>query len=216
MILSNRYNFLFVHIAKTGGSSMRSALNRIRWRDPLYPFQFICSRFSHMTGHRLGTKFPRHARIIAAKEMLPHDVFAKLFKFAFVRNPWDVQVSAYHHLLRDHPHLLAGRESFADYLRYRLDPERPWDYYIDGLSQPQVDYLIDLDGTILADFVGRFETLAEDYQHIADKIGIANPLPHRRQEKARKDYREYYSSELVDLVAQHYNRDIEAFNYRFE
>jgi hypothetical protein len=216
MLLSNRYNFLFVHIAKTGGSSMRSALNRIRWRDPLYPLQFICSRFSHMTGHRLGTKFPRHAKIIAAREMLPHDLFLKLFKFAFVRNPWDVQVSAYHHILRDHPHLLAGREGFGEYLRYRLDPGRPWDYYIDGLSHPQIDYLIDLDGTILVDFIGRFENLADDYQHVADKIGISIPLPHRRGEKARTDYREYYSDELVDLVAKHYERDIEEFGYTFE
>jgi len=29
MLLSHRYNFLFVHIAKTGGTSVRAALNRL-------------------------------------------------------------------------------------------------------------------------------------------------------------------------------------------
>jgi len=96
LLLSLRYNFLFVHIAKTGGTSIRATLNRYRWRDPYYLPQFICSRISHLTGHRLGCKFPRHAKIIAAREMLPRELFESVFKFAFIRNPWDLQVSSFH------------------------------------------------------------------------------------------------------------------------
>ena len=106
MILSNRYNFLYVHIAKTGGTSVRAALKSLQWKDPYYLAQFICSRLSHLTGHRIAAKLPRHAKIIAAQEMLPHEFFDGLFKFAFVRNPWDLQVSSYHHLKRERPHLL--------------------------------------------------------------------------------------------------------------
>ena len=100
MLLSVKYNFLFVHIAKTGGTSVRAALNRLRWKDPLYLPQFIASRLSHASGHRIASKLPRHAKIIAAKEMLPQEFFDGLFKFAFVRNPWDLQVSSWHHLRR--------------------------------------------------------------------------------------------------------------------
>lgn len=89
MVLSVRYNFLFVHIAKTAGTSVRASLRRLQRRDPLYLLQFLCSRISHATGHRLACKLPRHARIIAAKEMLPVEFFDGLFKFSFVRNPWD-------------------------------------------------------------------------------------------------------------------------------
>src|SRR5574337_782010 len=76
MLLSLKYNFLFVHIAKTGGTSVRDSLRPLRFRDPWYPVQFLCSRLSALSGHRLGIKFPRHSKIIAAKEMLPEETFA--------------------------------------------------------------------------------------------------------------------------------------------
>ena len=46
MLLSRRYQFLFVHIAKTGGTSVRNALQRYRWRDPYYLPQWIASKLS--------------------------------------------------------------------------------------------------------------------------------------------------------------------------
>ena len=51
-------------------------------------------------GPPAGIKFPRHSKIIAA-EMLPAETFDNLFKFVFVRNPWDLQVSSFHHIRRE-------------------------------------------------------------------------------------------------------------------
>ncbi len=218
MLLSIKYNFLFVHIAKTGGTSVRAALQPLRWRDPWYYPQFLCSRFSHLSGHRIGTKFPRHSRIIAAKEMLPEAFFNQLFKFAIVRNPWDLQVSSYHHIRRERPHLMAQIEDFEQFIRWKLDPERPYQYHIDTSIQSQLDYLIDLQGSQLVDFIGRYENLADDFREICRSIGITNlQLPHKRKAKDRKkDYRSYYSNELAELVGNYFKRDIEALGYRFE
>ena len=218
MLLSNRYQFLFVHIAKTGGTSVRAALEPLRWRDPWYYAQFLCSKLSHLSGHRIGTKFPRHARIIAAKEMLPEELFEGLFKFAFVRNPWDLQVSSFHHIRRERPHLLAGIEDFETFLRWKLDPERPYQFHIDTSIQLQVEYLVDLNGRILTDFAGKYEHLHEDFETACGRIGIKTPaLPHRRQATDRKkDYRSYYTDATGELVAHHFRRDIEAFGYTFD
>ena len=79
MLLSLRRNFLFVHIAKTGGTSVRDALDRERWREPWAAARFLCSRLSALSGHRLGAKLPRHARAIAAREMLPRELYDRLF-----------------------------------------------------------------------------------------------------------------------------------------
>ncbi|MBN2720893.1 MAG: sulfotransferase family 2 domain-containing protein, partial [Proteobacteria bacterium] len=211
------YNFLFVHIAKTGGTSVRAALNRLRWRDPLFPAQFIASRLSHMTGHRIASKLPRHARIIAAKEMLPRELFDRLFKFAFVRNPWDLQVSSWHHLRRERPHLLKDIPDFPSFIRWKLDPSRPYQYHIDTSIERQVDYLKDLDGTILVDFIGKYENLQEDYEEACRRIGITPPtLPHKRQAKGRTAYSDYYDEETRKLVGDFFREDIETFGYGFD
>lgn len=218
MLLSNRYNFLFVHIAKTGGTSVRAALEPLRWRDPWYYAQFVCSKLSHLSGHRIGTKFPRHARIIAAQEMLPEELFERLFKFAFVRNPWDLQVSSFHHIRRERPHLMQGMDDFETFLRWKLDPERPYQFHIDTSIQLQVEYLVDLHGNILTDFAGKYERLHEDFETACQRIGIKTPaLPHKRQATDRKkDYRSYYTDATRELVAEHFRRDIEAFGYTFD
>lgn len=218
MILSLKHNFLFVHIAKTGGTSVRDALRPLRWREPWYPVQFLCSRLSAASGHRLGIKFPRHARIVAAREMLPADLFAGLYKFAFVRNPWDLQVSSWHHIRRERPHLVTHVDNFGDFLRWKLDPARPWQYHVDTSIELQSDYLIGLRGEVLTDFIGRHENLHDDFAHVCRSIGIAMPeLPHRRRADDRDaDWRRYYDDALAEQVAQHFAPDIAMFGYRFD
>ena len=218
MLLSPKYRFLFVHIAKTGGTSVRAALEGLRWRDPWYYPMFLCSRFSHLSGHRIAAKLPRHAKVVAAKELLPQEYFDSLFKFAFVRNPWDLQVSSFHHIRRERPQYLGGHETFEDFLRWKLDPERPYQYHIDTSITLQTDYLIDLSGTVVVDFIGRYERLNEDFATVCERIGIRDPaLPHERQARDRKrDYRSYYSDETAELVARHFARDIRMLDYRFD
>ena len=216
MLLSVKYNFLFVHIAKTGGTSVRAALSPLRWRDPLFIPQFIASRLSHLTGHRIASKLPRHSRIIAAKEMLPQEFFDKLFKFAFVRNPWDLQVSSWHHLRRERPRLVKDIPDFPAFIRWKLDPERPYQYHVDTSIELQTDYLRDLEGNIVVDFIGKYENLQADYEEACRRIGITPPpLPHRRQAKDRTGYRDYYDDSLADLVSEHFKKDIETFGYSF-
>ncbi len=218
MLLSLKHRFLFVHIAKTGGTSVRAALNRLRYRDPWYPVQFLCSRLSSLSGHQLGIKFPRHAKIVAAQQMLPQETFASLFKFAFVRNPWDLQVSSYHHIGRERPHLIAHVGNFEQFMRWKLDPSRPYQYHVDTSMELQSDYLVDLHGKVLVDHLGRYEHLLEDFTLVCARIGVKPPaLPHHRRASTRdSDYRKYYSDALAEQVAQHFARDVALFDYRFD
>jgi len=218
MLLSVKHRFLFVHIAKTGGTSVRAALQGLRWRDPWYWPMFLCSRFSHLSGHRIATKLPRHAKVVAAKELLPREFFDQLFKFAFVRNPWDLQVSSFHHIRRERPQYLGGHVGFEGFLHWKLDPDRPYQYHVDTSIELQTDYLVDLHGKVVVDFIGRYERLPEDFADACRQIGIPSPaLPHQRQARDRKqDYRGYYSDETAELVARHFARDIEILGYDFD
>ncbi len=217
MLLSHRYNFLFVHIAKTGGTSARAALaSKARW-DRYRPAMWLCSKLSHATGHKLGSKFPRHSKIIAAKEMLPNEFFDGLFKFAFVRNPWDLQVSSFHHIRRERPQFLFGHDNFKDFMKFKLDPDRPYQYHVDTSIELQSDYLVDLHGNIITNFIGRYENLHGDFSHACEKIGIKTALPEKRISRDRKkDFRSYYDDETIEMVALHFKQDIERLNYKFE
>ena len=219
MLFSNRYKFLFVHIAKTAGTSIQTALKKLRARDPLSYPQLVCYNISKFCGHRIGAKIPRHARLIAALELMPREQFEALFKFAFIRNPWDIQVSAHHHLKHERPELIRenGCEAFGDFLRWSLDPDRPYKYYVDPLNQNMIDYMVNIDGAVLIDHVGRFENLEEDWGEICGRLGVpVMKLPRKRVSRGREDYRAYYDDDLAALVEDHYRRDLDVFGYTFD
>ncbi|MCA9215875.1 MAG: sulfotransferase family 2 domain-containing protein [Planctomycetales bacterium] len=222
MLLSNRKNFLFVHIAKTGGSSIRSALSRSRWQEPYYIPQMICNRISHITGHKLGVKLPRHAPVVTAQHMLKGPHFDGLFKFAFVRNPWDRLVSAYCHFQREQKSLLAEHRirampDFTDWiLGDNIDYCGEAGEFIRSIRRLQVDHLIDLDHNIVVNYIGRYERLSEDFRQLCERLDVPHvELPHKRNSKRSAGYREQYDAQSRDRVAAFYRRDIETLGYRF-
>ena len=196
---------------------MRAALVSLRWRDPMYYLMFPCHKLSSATEHTIATKLPRHAGAIAAKEMLPISFYDELFKFAVVRNPWDLQVSSFHHVQRERPEMMNGITDFNEYLRYKFDPSRPFLYHIDITTKLQTDHFLDLQGNMIVDFVGRYESLEEDVEIIRKKIGLRKlSLPRKRVAKERKkDYRSYYSDESAAMIADRYARDIDLLGYKF-
>ena len=218
VLYSPHFKFLFVHIPKTGGTSLRAALKSLLYKDPWYYLMWYPQRLSHWTGHRTVTKFPRHSKIIAAQEMLPPEIFDNLFKFSVVRNPWDMQVSSFHHLHKEHPEAVVGLSEFKDFVRYKMDPARPSNMHLDVSGTAQMDFLCDLHGNVLIDDFVRFEHLQDDYVRVAKKIGLKHPpdLPHKRKGKRKADYREYYDDESRAIVADRYKADIEHFKYEFE
>jgi chondroitin 4-sulfotransferase 11 len=79
----------------------------------------------------------------------------------------------------------------------------------------QMDYLTNSSGAMLVDFVGRFETLQQDYALISEKIngGLA-PLSHINRSMHRH-YTDYYTPALAAKVASRYRADIDRFGYVF-
>ena len=217
MLLSHSKQFLFVHIAKTGGTSMRDALSQYRWGHRYALAQFICNKMSQLCGHKIGSRFPRHSRIIAAKEMLPEEYFEGLFKFAVVRNPWDLQVSSFHHIKRERPHVMQGHDTFESFMRWKFAPSREYQYHIDTSLQLQTDYLVDLHGNLLTNFIGHYENLQSDFDHVCKTLGIpSKKMPHKRKAADRASYHTYYTDEIKALVDKHFAKDIEILGYQFD
>ena len=230
-MLCPKYNCLFVHIPKTAGQSIervflslsdltwatRSALLLRRNNDPaLGP-----PRLAHLKALEYVTY-----GYVTPKQ------FDALFKFSFVRNPWDRIVSEYK--FRRYPR----RFDFKSFL-FEHVPEPGEKHYFHVM--PQHEFLFDAEGKCLVNFVGRFEKLKEDFNTICRQLAIPEtPLPHANRSLAKNSetkgvgslldrltssksekahtfthYTEYYDDESREYVRCMYEKDIDVFGYEF-
>lgn len=180
--------FVYIHINKTGGSSIEKALS-----------------LAH-----------EHKTAIEKKGELGENRWDKKFVFSFVRNPWDKVVSHYHfRVMTNQTGLGKNPLDFNTWvgLAYGDKDTRYYDH--PKMFMPQLDWLADNNGNMLVEYVGRFERLDEDFRNICTKINVSNcSLPHMKQSK-RSGYKEYYNNQSRKTIACWFQKDIEYFKYRF-
>jgi hypothetical protein len=204
MIINYDKKFLFIHIQKTAGTSIRENLMKNRGTELFhYPHTLL-----------------KHVRL--------NDEQERFFKFAFVRNPWDRLYSWYIMIKAIGPttifyrYILENSNDFSGFLRLtdiikddyiKLFNTKITNYKCIAFNQ--LDYITDHTGSLNIDFIGRFENLEEDYKSVCDILKLNNiPLEHLNQTK-RGNYRSIYKDTDIELVYQMYKRDIDYFGYKF-
>lgn len=85
------------------------------------------------------------------------------------------------------------------------------------LTRPHWHYIVDFNGDVAVDFIGRFENLSEDYKHVCNQLKIPNAiLPHKIKSKySNISYKDAYNEKTKRAVAVYYKKDIELFKYEF-
>ena len=64
----------------------------------------------------------------------------------------------------------------------------------------------------IVDYTGKLENLADDWAPLTDKFNIK--APHIKNKSERKDWKRYYTStNITELVAERYRKDIKFFGY---
>jgi hypothetical protein len=179
--------YVFIHINKTGGSSVEKALG---------------IRLDHSTAAE------KHRQLGAA-------AWSQKFVFSFVRNPWDKVVSHYHYRVKTNQTGLGDNPvPFEDWLqRVYLDRD-PRYFDKPRMFMPQRQWLLGDDGEMLVDYVGRFESLNEDFTHVCQELGLQAELGHAKP-SSRGGYQQYYGEAGRAIVESQFAQDIEAFGYTF-
>lgn len=215
MLYDPARRFIFIHIWKTGGKSVVEAL---RGFCPAYfgnrylnkAIRMAPAPATALLGWRAQLVAGQHYTASQIRSVMPQDAFDNAFKFAFVRNPWDWQVSAYFYALQSKTHAeheaISALGGFDDYIRYQHRKKAP----------TQSTFLFDEQGRSLVDFVGRFERIEDDFAAICRTIGVSATLPHLNVSARQRDWRIYYNDETRALVAELFRCDIERFGYAWD
>lgn len=206
MLVSDSHRFIFVHIRKAAGSSIRDTLEPLSIEKPRDPWSKVKSRFLRVEKDYHNYAFRQHDDINVAKRLMPPELFTSYFKFAFVRNPWDRLVSEYEFIRRRPDHGRHSKVIKMEFDQYILYQNKRFDAH-------QINMLADRNGVLLMDFIGRFENLQEDWNYVTDRLGITNKELTHRKKAGITNYDAYYTPETRALVAELWKKDIEAFGY---
>lgn len=229
MIVSHRHRFIYIKTYKTASTSIEAALSAVCGPDdiitPTRPDLMEARQGMRAQNYRLDhplvPKRPFIKRLLGRPERFYHpsvgyyehmpawrvraylgeETWRDYYKFSFERNPWDRQVSWYYYKAKNR----GRRPSFDEFMR---DKRRAYVTNYDLYSQS---------GEIVLDFVGRYESLAEDFALVAERVGLGDGvrLPKVNVSEAHKGYRDFYTEATRRLVGDWYRREIEHFGYEF-
>jgi hypothetical protein len=201
-MISFQKRFLFVHIPKTAGNSIQSAL-----RD--YSEDELVALRKEQDGiERFGLRNPKykirkHSTLSEYRAALGQAQFDDLYKFTCVRNPWDRMISYYFTPTQNtaawdrkkFKNVIVEAVPVVDYLRLDKGEADPFD---------NVDYIM------------RFEKLADDFRVVCAALDISPATLPQYNRSDREHYSKYYDDELRELVRSRFAEEIERFGYTFE
>lgn len=207
MFKDDNKKFLFIHVPKTAGTS-------------------ISVLFKDIYGLSGGQRLDPAPEIFhgSFSSMVSQDKkYLEYFSFGFVRNPWDRLLSLYLDFSQNRIHttgsisakekesidLVVSYKNFKNFVISFPDSKIKDDVHF----RPQKPLLHTEEGCV--SFIGRYEKIAEDWNHICEAIGIPkHGLPHHRATNHSK-YQNYYTKEMKEVVYNHFKEDIDFFNYSF-
>lgn len=209
MIYYSDPRFIFVHVPRTGGTSVEAVLCQYFLDNPLSCISKEEARKHILPAPQYGHQ---HYKLCEYESRLAVELDT-FFSFAFVRNPWDLAASEVRYFQRvGHP--VFAEKSFSESIEIiGAFRENIWGHDF----RPQVEYLLDSNGQQRVDFVGRFEALQTDFHHICARLNIPRLLLPREMQTSDplRGYRSLYNKTTREIIAKRYRADIECFQYSF-
>ena len=208
MIISHKYRFIFFAIPKTGTHSVRFALRPYLGAND--EEQVNLFKPSKLSSVNFQQRKDGHMTAMEIKPVLSAEIWHSYFKFCFVRNPWDRFISTVFYRNKD---LAQSNGPLIPRFHEVIDKQsqNPNLFY-----KTQASFVVDDNNKIMMDFIGKTETMQEDFNEICKRLQIPNQQLERRNSSPHDLYLQYYNAILLDRVTKIYAQDIALFNYHFD
>ncbi len=218
----------FLHIPKTGGTyiRMQHALGQpvlspmVIWPGHVTVIETPYFDYDKLNLQPTGIDFLDNQvnelfRIHLKEVAIPIEEARQCFILASVRNPFATFVSLEQHMLR--------RARNGEILVRNHDiVGKGFEYFLKSLIERSGDqwrfpqFFTDK-GNWVVDWVARTETLDSDLERFAHEQHLTyRPGQRHNVGDYEKDYRQYYTDELIDLVYQTCSRELKLFGYDFD
>ncbi len=210
-LLSVPKQFIFIHIFRVAGNSMRQVLSA-------FPSE-------ELLGVHSDARDTKGCMINRGQEAL----WNQSFKFTFIRNPFDWMVSTYMYHHRTRGYTEGQKKAYFDCVEH-MNFHEFVKWYTENAMKERVaiggnkcitlnEFVYDADGNCLLDFVGRYENMYHDWMHVCSKLSIFSntPLPiiNAGAQRAGQDYHSFYNHESHEIVSRVFAKDLELFKYQF-
>jgi hypothetical protein len=219
-VYSGSARYLFIHIPKNAGVSMRKA-PQLRWKMVGVHKAFLKDRaYLDALLLAMGAAGQHHGIAHARLRDVKPDILRRLQPVAILRNPWARVVSRFRfaQLIEEQGSRYASvsTSSFEAFLETRHeDGNRPyfWHRAVRGWY-PQRDYVVDASGRIAVDLL-RQEHLTEE---TSAYFGLSSPIRPRNVTRQGQsvDWQSFYTPQTIQAVADWYAADIDTFGFDFD
>ena len=203
-MINHQHKFVFIHIPKTGGTSIKHALHRFQPNEQIF-----------------------HGKLSQYQEKFSREVLDSYFKFSVVRNPWDRLLSHffYHQTDKALEFCIENQNDWpqgvalCEFCRANSFPEFVNHYF---------DYLKKLNGWKINPYIGGanemdlligFDDLQAGFDQFCEKLKmerIVLPFIDHNSPRKKRSYQQFYDEPTRALVGQIYQDEILQYGFSFE
>lgn len=207
--------FVFIHIPKTAGTTIKSYLTDIRG----------------------NVQTIQHPHILDYMNTI--DEIDNFFKFTCVRNPYDLIVSRFFYRKKIIDNIKKNKKlneseknklkdvSFDEFVKNKkiyLDSFKGWVHpksvayklYDKGRSQgSQFDLISNENQVMLMDKIIKYENIGEELKSILRSLEIFREIEIHLNKTEHTNYRDYYTSETKKIIKTRFEKDLDYFKYTF-
>ena len=210
---------IYVHIPKTGGTSIRKLLVNLKNNDVLNNDKKKYYYSEELKRRKISSI---HGKARDYLEFIEQDLWSKSLKFASVRNPWDLMVSSYHWWLQNGNKFDRLKNMYLDISKMNFEEYLKSSYGANMINECVgniEDWFLDKDKNLILDGLVRLEHFENDFlkliQKSNKKIYNFSDLPKENVTK-RKEYQFYYNNHTSLLIEERFKFLIDYCGYKYD